>query len=332
MRKRKLLIFITLILIFILLLVVILKRDTQIRQTEIKRQLEQAVNKSYAEDDKLDISKLKDNIESDVTNAKIVNKDTAQFPVHTTVNEYDFKIDENGNVETGNPADNSEQENTNNNDKQDENAKNPEPIVKYKNDTQTGKGIQISTTEDGNVTINGKSTEKLFIKISNNIQISNTADDFEKWKQQDGIIIEKGKNIKQKVTMINNPVTQGQVNAVLRTEDNEAFGILKLAENETEYVSTVNKNIIANYIYIDKGVQIDNMQFKIEITEQEIKYEQMQPESKTDKGIECAIDKDGIITLNGTSTQSIYIKISNGMNITSDGDENTQIATIQPII
>lgn len=287
MKKSKLIIFITLLLIFILLLVVILRRDTQIRQTQIKRELEQAVNKSYVEDDLLDISKLKDNIEKDVSNAKVVNKDTTQFPVHTTVDEYDFKIDENGNVETENGnteiesgnvenentvIDNKE-ENTNNDEEEDVNIKNSETIVKYKNDTQIGKGIEISTTEDGMVTITGKSTEKLFIKISNNIQISDTAKDFEKWKQEDGIIIEKGKKIKQKITILNNTVTQGQVNSVLREEDNQAFGILKLVENQTEHIAIVDKNIIVNYIYIDKGVQIDNMQFKIEITEQQIETE-----------------------------------------------------------
>ncbi|MDO5555855.1 MAG: hypothetical protein Q4G09_04235 [Clostridia bacterium] len=97
-------------------------------------------------------------------------------------------------------------------------------------------------------------------------------------QKKTGIIIEKGKTINEKVTILNNIIetkeenfiADNQVNVVLRSKENEAIGIIKLLEESTEYSGVLDKDIIANYIFLSKGVEIDNMKFKIEITEKEI--------------------------------------------------------------
>lgn len=271
--KNKVFIAINLIVLLIIILGISVM-NTETRAEGAKEKLKQAVNESYTEE-KLNINELKNNIEKNIDNSKILNKNTEKFPVHTIVDGYEFKVEENGDVqpkEENNKTENNEEvneiENKDDVKKDDEITNEVKTIVKYQDDEKTDKGITISTKKDGTVNINGKSTDKLFIKISNNIQISNNVKSFEKWQEEDGIIIEKGKQIKQKVTIINNKATGGQVNAVLRTEKNEATAILKLVDEKTEFVGVLEENIIANYIYIDKGVTIDNMQFKVEVTEE----------------------------------------------------------------
>lgn len=258
----------------------------QVTEDESRVKLQQAVDKSYIEEDKVGLEDLKSNIKKDISTAKVVNENTSQFPIETIVDGYEFKVEEDGNIEpVKDESENNKDESENNkneilnevnneiaDDNQnitgDESTTPEETLVKYKNDEKTAFGITISTNEDGVVKINGKSTKKLFIKISNNIQITDRIEDFIKWKEEEGILIPANKKIKQKVTILNNPVTQGQVNVVLRTENNEATAIIKLAENQTEYTSTLQENIIANYVYIDENVQIDNTEFKVEITEE----------------------------------------------------------------
>lgn len=321
MRKNKIVIFI-IIEIILLTIFIMLMETTQAKEQQAKSKLEQAVNKSYIQD-KLDAQSLKNNIEKEIKGASIPNKQTTQFPVQAVVDGYEFQIEENGNIESADIMEDTNQM-----------LEDIENIVKYQNETKSDKGITIETTKDGLVTISGKSTEKLFVKISNNIQISDNAKDFEKWKQDDGIIIESGTRIEEKVSIINNEVSNGQVNIALRTEENEAIGIIKLAENQTEYTAALNKNVIANYVYIEKGVDIKNMKFKVQIIEKESKHEQIQllRDSKIDKGIECKIDDSGVIELNGTSTDKLYIKISNGMQISSDGNFVNKIAISEPIL
>lgn len=258
----------------------------QVTEDESRVKLQQAVDKSYIEEDKVGLEDLKSNIKKDISTAKVVNENTSQFPIETIVDGYEFKVEEDGNIEpVKDESENNKDESENNkneilnevnneiaDDNQnitgDESTTPEETLVKYKSDEKTKFGITIATNEDGTVKINGKSAKKLFIKISNNIQITDNAEDFIKWKEEEGILLPINKKIKQKVTILNNPVTQGQVNVVLRTEKNEATAIIKLAENQTEYTSTLQENIIANYVYIDENVQIDNTEFKVEITEE----------------------------------------------------------------
>ena len=336
--KNKVFIGINLI-VLLLIILGILAMNTETRAEGAKEKLQQVINESYTED-RLDINELKNNIEKDIDNSRVLNKNTQKFPVHTVVDGYEFKVEENGNIKTEenvNENNNNEQVNNVQNEEETkddkETPKKVETIVKYQDDEKEGNGITISTTKEGIVTINGKSTDKLFIKISNNIQISNNAKSFEKWQEEDGIIIEKGKQIKQKVTIINNKATGGQVNAVLRTEKNEATAILKLVNEETGFKGILEENIIANYIYIDKDVVLDNMKFKVEITEEIINnILELKEDTKTDKGIECIIDKDGKIKLNGTAEERLFIKITNGIHTTSNGNENTKLAETEPIL
>lgn len=330
-KRGKLVIFILIESISIIIFIMLMN-SAQATKEEAKSKLEDVINKSYSQDNKVDIGKLKDNIETNINTAKVVNRQATQFPIQTVIDGFEFTVDENGNIDDENKEELPNDEKIGSSEPEESYKKTT--IVKYKNDVKTDKGITISTTEDGVVTINGKSTEKLFIKISNNIQISDTVADFENWKQEDGIIIEKGKKIKQKVTMLSDIPPKGQVNVVLRTEKNEATGILKLIENQTEYIGILPENIIANYIYIDKGVEIDNMQFSVEITEENINNEpnKIIEDYKSDKGIECRIDQNGIISLNGTTTDKLFIKLTNGIDITSDGNKNTEVAMVEPIM
>jgi len=284
--RHRFVTFVGLEIIFLTIFAVLIG-TAQATEEESRVKLQQAVDKSYIEEDKVGLENLKSNIKKDISTAKVVDEDAKQFPVQTVVDGYEFKVEENGNIESvKNENSDDENQNLNNTNSQvnniisneindenktvidEEGASIKETLVKYKNDEKTAFGITISTNEDGVVKINGKSTKKLFIKISNNIQITDRIEDFIKWKEEEGILIPANKKIKQKVTILNNPVTQGQVNVVLRTENNEATAIIKLAENQTEYTSTLQENIIANYVYIDENVQIDNTEFKVEITEE----------------------------------------------------------------
>lgn len=367
MRKHRFAFFVWLItgLLILLLLVVNL---SEVNKVQAQTQLEQAINKSYNDENELDIESLKDNIRNDIPNAEVINEEISKFPIQTVVDGYEFKIEEDGKIENidnssenlqnkvadddennniynevnNNSIENNDNNNLINNELNNEENIEDEPtkeeenlsLVKYTNDVKEDKGISILTTENGIVTINGTSTKKLFIKISNGIEISNTAESFNKWKEEDGIVINRGKKIKQKVTVLNNIVVDdGQVNVVLRTESNNALGIIKLLENETESNVFLRENIIANYVYVSENMHINNMKFKVEITEEPINNElKLREEVKVESGVECAINKDGTVKLNGTSTANLFIKITNGMDIATHGDENSNLAKTEPIL
>lgn len=280
MKKLKWFIFINVILLLIATLITVTKTDQLSRQAS-KIKLEQAINETPLEENVGDAQIVKDKIKNDVSNSKIINEDTNKFPVYTKVDGYDFKVEENGKVEDvyqvinnediSNKQENNVNEadgNNENGSNKEENKEKEETMIKYKNETKEGKGITISTTKDGIVTINGKSTEKLFIKISNGINITDKIEkDFENWKE-DKIILEKDKNIEEHITEVENIPIKGQLNVVLRTENNEAYAIIKLVNGDTNYIGVLEKNIIANYIYLDKDVELNNTKFKVEITEE----------------------------------------------------------------
>ncbi|MDO5555856.1 MAG: hypothetical protein Q4G09_04240 [Clostridia bacterium] len=199
MKKLKLVIRINIIILLIITLSIV-SRAEQIKQEKAKSKLEQAIKEVSVEEKTADISTVKDKIKKDVSNSKITNEDSTEFPIYTIVDGYEFKVEENNKIENieNNKPENIEEEKPENkeNDNSDENIKNnnekennkpPEYklLVEYQDDTKTDKGITISTTKDGIVTISGKSTEKLFIKISKNIKITDNAKAFEEWAKED---------------------------------------------------------------------------------------------------------------------------------------------------
>ena len=274
MKKFKWFVFTNTILLLIVTLINVTRID-QLNRENARAKLEQAINEVPLEENLGNASIVKEKIKNDVSNSKIINEDTNEFPVYTSVDGYEFKVKEDGKIE--NVENIKKDEEITNNDIKNEVEKNEDSseniinknqtLVKYIDETKTDKGITISTTKEGLVTINGKSTEKLFIKISNNINITNNiTKDFEEWKDEN-ILLNKGEYIKQEISEIENLPLKGQINAVLRTEDNMAFGIIKTIDGATSWTGKLDKNIVANYIYIDKDIEINNMKFKIEITE-----------------------------------------------------------------
>lgn len=341
----------------------------EIEYNEARKQLEKVVEDSYIEDT-LDAIILKDNIEQNIENASVSKKEG--FPIDTVIDGFEFEIEQNGNindkqenseetpeigndtVESNNIIENSIIDNniTNNNtinnntieepiepDKnpeEDDPSQDPIPeeegIIKYNDETKTYNGIHISTTKEGIVTITGKTTQQLFIKISNNVQIANNVNLFSKWEEE-GILIEKGKTIKMQTNIIDNKIINGRVNIAFRTQSNQAIGVMELGTEQKTYNTFLDENIIANYIYIAQNTEIENLKFQLKITEEQSNnLLVLKNDSKTLEGIQCTTEESGKVILNGVSTSRLFIKISNGIDMVIDGNQNSELAKTEPII
>lgn len=146
-----------------------------------------------------------------------------------------------------------------------------------------------------------------------------TAVDKYKFKvQEDGNVEDANK---EKIENINdnsenNMENKNIVNEISGNVENNTNIENILTNNTIE--NTVETNTIANNI--DDGI----------VKETTLLY--MLNDNKEYKGVSATTNEDGIVTLNGKSASNIFIKISNGIDMQTNGNINTSLAKQEPIL
>lgn len=293
----------------------IVNKDNSIKQTEAKQKLEDIVNKSYNETKQsIEVPNLAENIEKEAKNdTKIINPKTTKFPILTTVNGYDFKVEENGNIEentktlntnnnentgiTSNSNENIEnivlenttqkniiQNNTNNETNSiiqnnvdiGNNIKNQtdtnvgtlkEINLNCKEESKTFKGVTITTNKDGSAVLNGTSQDKIFMKITNGIDMTTDGNVSSAEAKKEPIIIEKGKNIKIEVKEISGTAVTNsnleQCNVVSKYNDGIIATNCKLKSDIFNIEINTQKDISMVYIFVSSNIIFNNYKIKI---------------------------------------------------------------------
>ena len=189
----------------------------------------------------------------------------------------------------------------------------------------------VSIDSQGIVTINGAPKAKVFIKISDGIDMTDQANNaavIKKWIEKGTLIAKKGQLIEQKFTHISGTVTGTQFNAVLRTTKNIASEI-KCAILSDIYDSTgiISEDVNVSYLYATEDTVFNNYKFKVDVYEKEMEVVTegavssiikscMIPNStatNTAAGndITCIINNDYTVTLSGkVGTSNLFIKLS----------------------
>lgn len=94
----------------------------------------------------------------------------------------------------------------------------------FKNEEITMNGLTVKVSSDGIVTINGRASNKAFIKISNGLSMVNDGNQLSTFIPTEPIIREN-EEVTQKIYMLDGTATPSgnQVNLLFRSKDNEAL-------------------------------------------------------------------------------------------------------------
>lgn len=300
--------FIFILTILIVAFIIVYKIDTT-NYTKAKEKLGQIVEDSYdTTNNSVDIPKLKDTMDNlENADTKILNPDTNDFPIITKVDGYKFQIYEDGDIKDANKITeisqknmeniitneilydntikNTEQQNNVNyidseNIIDDQNMINAgkanndtekEILIKYNDETKNYKGITVTTDTDGNVTVNGISSEKMFIKVTNGIQMATNGNENSALAKKEPIIIEAGKEIEINIKELSgNYLASDQIsqfNVVLKYNNGIIAQNCKLRDNMFLQNFKSEKNISEIYLFISANIKIDNYMINTKIYE-----------------------------------------------------------------
>lgn len=309
-KTLKIIIFISL-LIFLTITFLLINVNDKISYEEARKKLEKVVESSYnPQTNTVSISKFKDNIKNDSESSEVINSETTDFPIITSVDKHKFKVQENGDIEdakntasivnndetkientsddinninTENIVNNVNTENNtienkiysnneiiNGNNTIDDSGNNNESektAIKFMiNDTKTDKGVTVNTSEDGTVTLNGKPTSHVFIKISKGIKIDTNGNDNTALSKKENTLILKNANVKVNIEEISGECIttdkSQQFNVVLKYNDGIIANNLKLKEAMYSQEFVAQKDISLIYLFIDPNVNLTDYKIK----------------------------------------------------------------------
>lgn len=184
-----------------------------------------------------------------------------------------------------------------------------ENILSMQPGTETLSGITCTIDDNGEITLHGKATSNVFIKISDGLKMFYSGNDLPSYITGNPVV-QKGEKVIQQVTKLSGDFTGKQVNVVLRNKNNEPEANCKLSSDIYSVEEVASEDIYFSYLFISGGVTCNNLKLKVELKKELSDALHIASGTLSSDGFTCEVKKDGTILLNGTAKTRLYFRIS----------------------
>lgn len=193
--------------------------------------------------------------------------------------------------------------------------------------TTNAGGMDITLDSDGVITLNGTvSSIGYFVKISNGLSVSTSGTAstiFPQWfNEVSNPLAVTNYQVRNSVEYLSGSwSTNKQLNVVVRDSTNTAILNCRLSSDIYTLDTTLTANAMVYYLYLEDGLSCNNLQIKptFEITSipQQSSYVEQDlhlvEDTITYAGMTFTVTNDGRISINGTATSKIFLKLSDSL-------------------